>query len=218
MTTDSFFTLACTGLIGMLFGTVLAFAGYRLFIFLLPVWGFFFGLGLGAQAVQAVLPGTGLFADVTSWVVGFVVGLLFAGLSYLFYAFAVAMIGGSLGYAVAVGLLTWIGLQFGFLVWIIGIAVGVVFAFVTIVLNIQKWVVIAATAILGTAVVFGTILVMFNPLASLLANPVALLLQTSTWLLILFIVVAAAGIYFQIKSTPAWTIESYNRMETPVNV
>ena len=118
----------------------------------------------------------------------------------------------------AVGLLTWIGLQFGFLVFIIGIAVGVVFAFVTIVLNLQKWVVIAATAILGTAVVFGTILVMFNPLASLLANPVALLLQTSPWLLILFIVIAAAGIYFQIRTTPAWTIESYNRMETPVNV
>src|SRR5512139_3271384 len=111
MVNESFFTIACAGLIGLLFGTALAFAGYRLFIFLLPIWGFFFGLGLGAQAVQAVLPGTGFMADVTSWVVGFVVGLLFAGLSYLFYAFAVAMIGGSLGYAVAVGLLTWIGLQ-----------------------------------------------------------------------------------------------------------
>ncbi|HTP01050.1 MAG TPA: DUF4203 domain-containing protein [Anaerolineales bacterium] len=215
MTTDSFFTLACTGLIGLLFGTVLAFAGYRLFIFLLPIWGFFFGLGLGAQAVQALL-GSGFLADVTSWVVGFVVGLLFALLSYLFYAFAVAMIGGSLGYAVAVGFLTWLGLQFGFLVWIIGIAVGVVVAFVTIVLNLQKWVVIAATAILGTGVVFGTILVMFNPLAKLLVNPVAVLLSTSPLLLILFIVVAAAGAYVQIRSTPAWTVESYNRVENPI--
>ncbi len=217
MTTDSLFTLACTGLIGMLFGTVLAFAGYRLFIWLLPIWGFFFGLGLGAQAVQALFGG-GFLATITSWVVGFVVACLFALLSYLFYAFAVAMISGSLGYAVAVGILTWIGLQFGFLVWIIGIAVGVVFAFVTIVLNLQKWVVIAATAILGTATIFGTILVMFNPLAGLLERPVALLLSTSPWLLILFIVVAAAGIFFQIKSTPAWKIEEYNRMETPVNV
>jgi len=215
MTTDTFFTLACTGLIGLLFGTVLAFAGYRLFIFLLPIWGFFFGLGLGAQAVQALL-GSGFLADVTSWVVGFVVGLLFALLSYLFYAFAVAMIGGSLGYAVAVGFLTWLGLQFGFLVWIIGIAVGVVVAFVTIVLNLQKWVVIAATAILGTGVVFGTILVMFNPLAKLLVNPVAVLLSTSPLLLILFIVVAAAGAYVQIRSTPAWTVESYNRVENPI--
>ena len=215
MTTDSFFTIACTGLIGMLFGTVLAFAGYRLFIFLLPIWGFFFGLGFGAQAVQALF-GSGFLATITSWVVGFLVGLLFALLSYLFYAFAVAMISGSLGYALTVGLLTWIGLNFGFLVWIIGIAVGVVVAFVTIVLNLQKWVVIVATAILGTATIFGTILLMFNPLAKLLERPVALLLQTSPWLLILFIVVAAAAAFVQIRSTPAWTIESYNRMETPV--
>jgi hypothetical protein len=217
MTTDSLFTIACAGLIGILFGSVLAFAGYRLFMFLLPVWGFFFGLALGAQSIQ-VLFGTAFLATVTSWVVGFIVGLLFAGLSYLFYAFAVAIISGALGYAVAVGFLTWIGLQFGFVVWLIGIALGVVFAFVTIALNLQKWVVIAATAIMGTATIFGTILVMFNPVASVLAQPVALLLQTSPWLLILFIVVAAAGVYFQIKSTPAWTVESYNRMETPVNV
>ncbi len=216
MSTDTLFTLACTAIIGILFGSVLAFAGYRLFIFLLPIWGFFFGLGLGAQAIQALLPGTGLLTDVTSWVVGFVVGLVFALLSYLFYVFAVALIGGSLGYALAVGLLTWIGLQFGFLVWIIGIAVGVLFAFGTIALNIQKWVVIAATAILGTAVAFGTILVMFNPLAKLLQNPVGVLLSTSPFLTILFIVVAAAGVYFQIKSTPTWTVESYNRVETPV--
>ena len=215
MTTDSFFTIACTGLIGMLFGTVLAFAGYRLFIFLLPIWGFFFGLGFGAQAVQAIF-GSGFLSTITSWVVGFIVGLLFALLSYLFYAFAVAMISGSLGYALAVGLLTWIGLNFGFLVWIIGIAVGVVLAFVTIVLNLQKWVVIVATAILGTATIFGTILLMFNPLAKLLERPVALLLETSPWLLILFIVVAAAAAFVQIRSTPSWTLESYNRMETPV--
>jgi hypothetical protein len=217
MTTDSLFTIACAGLIGILFGSVLAFAGYRLFMFLLPVWGFFFGLALGAQSIQ-VLFGTAFLATVTSWVVGFIVGLLFAALSYLFYAFAVAIISGALGYAVAVGFLTWIGLQFGFLVWLIGIALGVVFAFVTIALNLQKWVVIAATAIMGTATIFGTILVMFNPVASVLAQPVALLLQTSPWLMILFIVVAAAGIYFQIKNTPAWTVESYNRLETPVNV
>ena len=63
----------------------------------------------------------GFLATVTSWVVGFVVALIFALLSYLFYAVAVAIISGSLGYAIAVGLLTWIGLDMNFLVWLIGI-------------------------------------------------------------------------------------------------
>src|SRR5512138_1197335 len=112
MVNESFFTFACAGLIGLLFGTALAFAGYRLFIYLLPVWGFFFGLALGAQTMQALF-GVGFLATVTSWVVGFFVGGIFAVLSYAFYMVAVAIIGGSLGYVVAVGLLTGIGMNFG---------------------------------------------------------------------------------------------------------
>ncbi|HJS17981.1 MAG TPA: hypothetical protein VJ785_04490 [Anaerolineales bacterium] len=211
MITESFFTFACAGLIGLLFGTALTFAGYRLFLFLLPIWGFFFGLTLGAQAVQ-VLFGDGFLSTVTSWMVGFVVALVFALLSYVFYAFAVAIISGSLGYALAVGLLTWIGLDFGLIVWLIGIVAAVALAIVTLVFNIQKWVIIAATSIMGAGTIFGTILLMFNPAASLLENPVQLLLSTSVFLTILFLVVAGLGIYFQFASTRSITVVEYNRM------
>ncbi len=211
MVNESFFTFACAGLIGLLFGTALAFAGYRLFIFLLPLWGFFFGLALGAQTIQALF-GDAFLATVTSWVVGFIVALIFAVLSYAFYLFAVAIIAGSLGYAVAVGLLTAIGLQMGFLVWLIGIVAAVALVIVTLVFNIQKWVVIAATAILGSATVFGTILLMFNPAATVMASPVKTMLSSSPLMTILFLVVAGLGIYFQFVSTRAVTVVEYNRM------
>ncbi len=211
MVNESFFTFACAGLIGLLFGAALAFAGYRLFIFLLPLWGFFFGLALGAQTIQALF-GDAFLATVTSWVVGFIVALVFAVLSYAFYMFAVAIIAGSLGYAVAVGLLTAIGLQMGFLVWVIGIIAAVALAIVTLVFNIQKWVIIAATSILGSATVFGTILLMFNPSAQVMANPVKTLLAASPLMTILFLVVAGFGIYFQFMSTRAVTVVEYNRM------
>jgi hypothetical protein len=212
MVNETFFTFACAGLIGLLFGTALAFAGYRLFIFLLPIWGFFFGLALGAQSIQALF-GDAFLATITSWVVGFIVALIFAVLAYVFYLFAVAIIAGSLGYALAVGLLTAIGLQMGFLVWIIGIVAAVALAIVTIVFNIQKWVIIAATAILGSATVFGTIMLMFYPAAQILANPVRAMLSASPLLTILFLVVAGMGIYFQFVSTRTTTIVEYNRME-----
>ena len=77
------FELFCSTLLALLFGTFVCFAGYRFFIVLLPVWGLFFGLFLGAQTVQALL-GEAFFATVTSWVAGFVVGVIFAVLSYLF--------------------------------------------------------------------------------------------------------------------------------------
>lgn len=46
------FHLFCMGLIGLLFGLAATFGGYRLFLILLPVWGFFFGSVLGAETVQ----------------------------------------------------------------------------------------------------------------------------------------------------------------------
>jgi hypothetical protein len=195
----------------MLFGLVLTLAGYRFFLVLLPIWGFFFGLALGAQSVQALF-GDGFLATITSWTVGFVVAFIFALLSYLFYAFAVGIISGSLGYVLTVGLLTWIGMEFDFLLWLIGIIVALVVAFVTIWFNLQKWVVIIATSILGAATIFGTILFMFYPHASLLENPVEVILEASPILLILFLVVAGIGVFAQVRTTRKFEVETYNRV------
>src|SRR5512137_206617 len=101
MATDSFFALMCGGMIALLFGLVLAFAGYRLFLILLPIWGFFFGFGLGAQSIQALF-GDAFLATITSWVVGFIVAAVFAILAYLFYVAAVAIASFSLGYTATV--------------------------------------------------------------------------------------------------------------------
>jgi len=212
MVTDSFFALACAGLIAFLFGLALTFAGYRLFLILLPIWGFFFGLWLGAQSIQ-VLFGVGFLSTVTSWVVGFVVGALFAVLSYLFYIFAVAVIAGSLGYYAAVGLLLAIGLNMNFLVWLIGIVAAVALAFVTIRFNLQKWVIIIATSLAGAAVVFGSFYVMFNPWTQLAENPIRALLGSSPLLMILALALAAFGIYAQYRNTQTFTLDSYNNWE-----
>lgn len=210
MTTDSFLALACASLIAFIFGLVLCFGGYRFFLFLLPIWGFFFGLVFGAQSMQ-MLFGVGFFATVTSWVVGFVVGAVFAVLSYLFYFVAVLLIAGALGYTAAVGLLTAIGLDMGFLVWIIGIVAAVALAFVTIRFNLQKWVIIIATSLLGAGVIFGAFLILFAPHAMLLENPVKVALSQSPLLLITALVVAVLGIVAQARINRSYTIETYDR-------
>jgi Ni,Fe-hydrogenase I cytochrome b subunit len=198
MATDSFFTMMCGGLIALLFGLILCLGGYRLFLFLIPFWAFFFGFGLGAQSIQAIF-GDAFLATITSWVVGFIVALIFAVLSYLFYVFAVALIAGSLGYALAVGLLQAIGMDFGLIVWLIGLAAGVVLAIVTIRFNLQKWVIIAATSFMGAGVIVGVFLALFGklPSAELVENPVKLALQNSPFWLIVFLLVAAVGLVGQ---------------------
>ena len=200
------FELLCAGVIVFLFGMLVCFAGYRFFLFLLPIWGFFFGLWLGAESMQALF-GVGAFATVTSWVVGFVVGVIFAVLSYLFYLVAVAIIAGSLGYAIAVGILLAIGLNMGFLVWLIRI---VALAVVTLMFNIQKWVIIIATALLGAGVVFGGFYALYNPFAQFMDNPVRAFLGSSPLLMILTIALAIFGFIVQYQNTRNFTLDSYN--------
>jgi hypothetical protein len=212
MVTESFLGIACAALIAFLFGLALSFYGYRLFLFLLPIWGFFFGLWLGAQTMQALF-GVGFLATVTSWVVGFIVGAVFAVLSYLFYMFAVAIIAGSLGYSVVVGLLLYFGLQMNFLVWLLGIVAAIALAVVTIIFNLQKWVIMIATSVMGAAIVAATFGVMFKPAATLVDNPVKAILSTSPLLAIVAIVLAVFGVIAQNRMNRAYTIEAYNHWE-----
>lgn len=212
MVNESFLSLACAGLIGIMFGLVLCFAGYRLFLVLLPIWGFVFGMGLGVQTIQALFD-VGFLATVTSWIVGLIVGSIFAVLSYLFYFAAVAIVAGSLGYGAAVGLLLAIGLDMGFIVWIIGIVAAVIAAAVTILLNLQKLVVIVTTAIMGAAVMVETVVLMFRPMAAVLENPVRVALDVSPLLLVVFLVFAVLGIIGQFMSTRAYVVADYSRWE-----
>jgi hypothetical protein len=210
---ESFLALACAGLIGTLFGLAIAFAGYRFFLILLPIFGFFFGLAFGAQTIQALF-GQAFLATVTSWVVGFIVALAFAVLSYLFYFIAVALIAGALGYAVTVGLVTALGVPMGWLLWIIGVAVGIVVAIVVLRFNLQKWAIIIATSVLGAGVIVGTMVLLFNPAAQALANPVQVALKTSPFLVIVFLAVAVLGVIAQVRFNRNYTLASYNRWET----
>ena len=211
MTQESFLALAIGGMIALFFGTLLLLGGYRFFLFLLPIWGFIFGFGLGAETVQALF-GDAFLSTVTSWVVGFIFALIFALCSYLFYFAAVALVSGALGYALGVGLMEAIGFNFGFLVWIVGIVAAIVVGFAVLVLNIQKLAVIAATAILGAGVIVGTFVGLFGgPAAQLMQNPVRVALQASPWWTLMFILLAIVGFVAQYQSTRRFEVDTYNR-------
>ncbi len=214
MTTDSFFAVMCGGMIALLFGLVLAFAGYRLFLVLLPIWGFFFGFALGAQSIQALF-GEAFLATITSWAVGFIVAVMFAVLAYLFYIAAVAIVSFSLGYSAAIGLLTALGLPLlgGFIAWLIAVVVGVALAFVVLRFNIQKLVIEFATAFLGAGAIVGVFVLLFGgPAAQVLENPVKFVLNNSPFWLIVFLVVGIAGFVLQYLHNRSWELQTYNRM------
>ena len=76
--------------------------------------------------------------------------VIFALLSWFYWWGAVAVLGGVLGYAVALGLLEAIGFNAdGFMTAIIAIAAGVAVAVVALVVNAPKYVAIILTAFAG---------------------------------------------------------------------
>lgn len=206
-------TLLAGGLL-LFLGTVIAFAGYRLFLVLLPIYAFFFGLSFGAHSMQALF-GDGFLSTTTSWIVGFFVGALFALVSYLFWVFAVAVVAGSLGYSLVVGFFSLFGVNLGVLVWLVAVAVGIAFAVGTILLNVQKAVVVVATALLGAYTIVGTFLFLFTsetPERIAERGAEVVLDDHPLWFLI-FAVVAAVGMLFQFQINRGYEVERYDRWE-----
>jgi hypothetical protein len=75
-----FFQTILVALLAILLGAALSFAGYRFFMSLLPSWAFFAGFSATATAITGFW-GTAFLATITSWVIGILVGLLFAALA-----------------------------------------------------------------------------------------------------------------------------------------
>jgi hypothetical protein len=98
-------------------------------------------------------------------------------------------------------------------VWLLGIAAGIVFAVLTMMLNIQKWVVVIGTSLLGAAGVVGTLLVLFNQLtpAQLADHPVKVVTDAGFGWAVLVIVIAVIAAAFQYASTRSWEVAHYNR-------
>jgi hypothetical protein len=192
----------------LLIGVAALLAGYRFFLILLPIWGLFAGLWLGATAVTTIF-GQGFLATVTGWVVGIVVGLIFAVLSYLFYIVGVAILAASAGYWLGTGLMTAIGFDPGILVFIVGFIAAIVIAGIVILFNVQKYVVIAITALGGSTILLSGILLLFGKLSidQLGAGLLVPLKSASPFWLLIWLVVAVVGFVFQVQTTRSYEME-----------
>jgi hypothetical protein len=202
------FEFFCVTLFGLFFGTAIAFAGYSIFRSILPVFGFMYGFVLGAQAVQFLF-GIGFLSAMTSWMVGLIVGMVFAFLSYKFFRFAIALAAGSLAYGLGVTILLWIGLRAGFIIWSAGMILGALGIFATIKFRLEKYVIVFNTSIMGAAVIVNLLMSTGGEvtLSRLAENPIREMLQGSPLWTIFYLAIVAAGAFVQIK-TPrlmSWT-------------
>jgi hypothetical protein len=188
------------GLLAILVGLAWAFYGLKAFTLLLPIWAFFIGLLAGAEWASQIFGG-GFFGSVTSWIIGLVLGIVLAVLSYFWYYAAVVILGATLGYTLGAGIMEAIGIT-GFLSIVVGLIVGAVFAVGIFVLAVPAFLVIAVSAIGGAMAAVNGVLILLGriDLDDIHAGRAQGLLKEGVIGIVAVIAIAAAGILYQTRS------------------
>lgn len=151
-------------LVGILIGVVglsLVTAGLRVFFAILPIVGLVTGFFAGATLITNWL-GDGFLSTMTSWVVGLVVGVLFSLVVYLWWYAGALLAAGASGALLMSGIFSAFGVNGGVLLTSIAIGGAILFIFGALVLNLPIYAVLVNTAILGSYMVIGGLLLIFN--------------------------------------------------------
>jgi len=200
-------------LLVFLLGLAILVYGYRIFLVLLPVFGFFAGFWLGADITSLFL-GTGFLGSLTGWVAGFILGLIFAFFSYMFFKFAIGVQAMIITYSIIAGLF---GAFFepGILAALIGVAFALVVLFLTFALNLQRYIVIVITSIVGSNAILLSGLLLFGrvTLKELQASGTSIIpIVRDSWLwLLVWLVLTSVGVWGQVRAnrTHEFPTESY---------
>lgn len=183
-------------------GFLFTFYGYKAMRLLLPLWGLVAGYWIGAELVNAIT-GHGFFETTLSIAVGVVFALVGAALAYLFYAAAIVIFMGMLGYWLGAGLLIAVGVDPGFLTAVVGIFVGLALAGFSLRVRAPKYFLLFFTALAGAALMVCGLLLLGNvvDLSTLKQGPINLVTeQTWIWQL-LWLGVAAVGLTTQLVNS-----------------
>ena len=196
------------GILLVLIGLAVCFFGLRFWFILLPIFGAVAGFWIGARAIQELF-GQGFLATTTSWIVGILVAIGLALLSwFIWYAGAIIM-------AAAVGASLFSGIvhalfanPWGWTLFIIALIGAVIFAIVALALNLPIYIVIVNSALGGAALAVAGVMTLMGSIAIVeLANGAALAVVDKArfhgagWLwVLLWIILAIVGIFFQLQS------------------
>ena len=186
------------GLIALIAGSVFCFSGYRAFRLIIPLWGAFTGFAVVAGAISAIT-GDALLAKPVGWIVGLVVGVVFALLAYLYYEVAVILTMGSLGFLAGSALMTALGVGWNWLIVAVAVAVSVVFAVFALVTNFPRivLVIVSATAGATAMVAGGMLLVGALETADLTRAYVTERIEDDWWWYLGYLALVLAGIFSQ---------------------
>lgn len=152
------------GLLAIAVGALFCFRGYLTMRFVIPVWGAFAGFALGAGMIDAIT-GDGFLVGALSWVVGIVMALVFALLTYFFYEVSVVIAMSAVGFVLGSSLMVALGVTWSWVVALVGVLVGIALAVLAILGSLPMLLLTLLTAIAGSGTIVAGILLLTGSLA-----------------------------------------------------
>lgn len=205
-----FFQTVLVSLLMLSLGLATCFAGFRLFVILLPIWGFFAGFMVTAQGIQQLFGG-GFLATVISWVAAVAIGALFAVMAYFFYYAAIVVLAATVGYELGVGLMIGFGVNTGFIQFIVGAILAAALSVAVVVFNLPRVFIVVLTALAGASIILTGVLVAFGviSLPALNMGLVGAFVRTSWFWFLAYVAIVVAGIAAQMAVPDAYRLSPY---------
>jgi hypothetical protein len=198
-------TVAALSLLAV--GAVFCFGGCRWFRVLLPILGFVTGFFIGAGILLPVY-GQSVLAVIVIAAAGVIVGLLVAAIAYLFFSWAIILLGAALGYLFGSGFAASAGYESSLISLLAGVLAAVISGIVAIRLNLPKYAIIVLTAVLGSGAIVAGVLLLKGEISpgslqpALLQDAILLRImdRSGTWGIV-FLLLAALGVAVQLKNS-----------------
>jgi hypothetical protein len=190
------------GLLAVAAGFMFCFRGYLLMRIVIPVWGFFVGFALGGAIISAITD-RAFLGTVLGWIIGVVIGVVFAFIAYTYYAVAVVLTMGTVGYLLGSTLMVALDIRWNWLVIAVGVVVGFVLALGAVLIDLPTVVLTVVTALSGATAVIGGAMLIVNrlDLADLGDDAITSQINASWGWWLAYLVLALAGVFAQVQAT-----------------
>lgn len=189
-------------------GLLALLVGYRLFLLLLPLWGFVVGFAVGARLVSIVF-NQGFLSDILGIGVGVAVAILFAGLAYLFWSVGVVIALAGAGYVIGYAILPALGLDLDIVAVLLGLVVAAVVGVAAVLFQLPRLLIIFVTSVWGAgAILAGAFVILQRMSTEELGNGGLdeVLTDSPIWILV-WVVIAAVGVVAQLQSAGDFVLE-----------
>lgn len=192
------------GLIALVAGLVFCFGGHLVMRLVFPVWGAFAGFAFGAGLVAGFAE-EHFLGSVLGWGLGIVFAVIFAILSYLYYAVAVVLAMGAVGFALGAWLMTALGVGWDWVIVFVAVAVAVLVAVAAVAIDVPMILLVVLSAMGGAAVAVTGVMLMFGAVDSIDFDSAGVLTQVRDdwWWYVLYLVTAIGGVLTQSRSVTA---------------